>query len=71
MRDELVGLLEGALVEQELDAFARRHLAFLVLPVAALLAPTRLGQPVAPLQFCELLLQVHAADYKEFLISDF
>ena len=36
MGDQFVGLFEGAFVEQELDALARRHLAFLVLPFAAL-----------------------------------
>src|SRR6185369_12393559 len=35
MRDELVGLLEGAFVEQELDALARRHLTFFMLALAA------------------------------------
>ena len=36
MRDELVGLLERPFVEQELDAFPRRHLSFFMLALAAL-----------------------------------
>ena len=35
MSDELVGLLEGALVEQEIDALAGGHLAVFVLAGAA------------------------------------
>ena len=42
MRDELVDFLEGAGVEQELDALARRQLARGVLAAEALLAATEL-----------------------------
>ena len=49
--DELVGLFEGAFVEQELDALARRQLALLVLARAALFAAAGFGQRVAALQF--------------------
>ena len=65
MRDQLVGLFEGAFVEQELDALARRHLALLVLAGAALFASTGIGQRVAALQFGQLLFQVHGRDYKQ------
>ena len=49
MGDQLVGLFESALVEQELDALAGGHLAFFVLPIAALGAATVCGKVVAPL----------------------
>ncbi len=64
MGDELVGLFEGAFVEQELDALARRHLALLVLACAALFAAAGLGESVAALQFGQLLLKIHGRDYK-------
>ena len=65
MGDELVGLFEGAFVEQELDALARRHLALLVLACAAFFASAGFGQRVAALQFGQLLFQVHGRDYKQ------
>ena len=46
MGDELVELLEGAGVEQQLDALARRQLAGLALPAQPLLAAAELGAPV-------------------------
>ncbi len=46
--DELVELLEGALIKQKLDALARRHFAFGVLALAALRPAPRLRRP-APL----------------------
>ena len=49
--DELVGLLEGAVVEQQLDTLARRELACLVLALAAFRAPGFFGQGVAAFQF--------------------
>jgi hypothetical protein len=49
--DQFVGLFEGALVEQELDAFAGRHLALFVLAGAALFAASGFGQGVTALQF--------------------
>ena len=56
MLDEHVELLEGALVEQDLDALARRQLAALVLGRDALLAAAepRLGAP--RLEFVEDVL---------------
>ena len=51
MADQLVGFLEGAFVEQQIDAFARGELAFGVLAGAALVSATRFGGRVAALQF--------------------
>ena len=51
MGDQLVGFLEGAFVEQELDTLAGRHFAFLVFARAALFAAAGFGQGVAALQF--------------------
>ena len=63
MGDQFVGLFEGAFVEQELDALARRHLALLVLARPALFASACFGQRVAALQFGQFLFQIHARDY--------
>ena len=63
MGDELVGLFEGAFIEQELDALARRHLALFVLAFAALGAASGFRKFVAPLQLRQLLLKVHGRDY--------
>ena len=56
MGDELVGLFEGAFVEQELDALAGRHLAGFVLPFAALWPPPSSASRIAAfsvrLSFC-------------------
>ena len=65
MGDQLVGLFEGAFVEQELDALARRHLALLVFARAALCASAGFGEGVAALQFGQLLFQVHGRDYNQ------
>ena len=62
MRDQLVGLLEGAFVEQELDALAGRHFAFFVLALAALLSAAVFGQLIARLQFGEFLFEVHGGE---------
>jgi hypothetical protein len=43
MRDQLVELLEGVLVEQQFDALAGAELAFLVLAGAAFRPSTLLG----------------------------
>ena len=59
VRDQLVGLFEGAFVEQELDALPRRHFAFFVLPLAALRASTLFGKLVAPFQFCKFFFKIH------------
>ncbi len=59
--DQLVGLFERAFIEQELDALARRHLAFFMLLLAALLASALFGQVVALFQFFQLLFEVHGA----------
>ncbi len=63
MGDELVGLLEGAFVEQELDAFAGRHLAQLVLAGAAFFAAAGFRGRVAALQFSQFLFKIHGRDY--------
>ncbi len=63
--DELVGLFEGAFVEEELDALAGGHLALLALRGDAGFASTGLGEGVAALQFGQFLLKVHAGDYKQ------
>ena len=59
MRDQFVGLLEGAFVEQELDALAGRHLAFLVLFFTATLATAIFGELVTLLQFSQFLFKIH------------
>ena len=59
MRDQLVGLFESAVVEQELDTLARRHFAFLVLALAALLASARLGELVTLFQFRSFFFEIH------------
>src|SRR5271157_255186 len=64
MGDELVGLFEGAFVEQELDALACRHLALLVLACATIFATAGVSQRVTALQFGQFLFQVHGRDYK-------
>ena len=64
VRDQLVGLFEGALVEQKLDALARRHLAFFVLALAALRASAFFGKLVALFQFCNFFFEIHGGkDY--------
>ncbi len=65
MGDQLVGLFEGTFVEQEGDALARRHLAFLVLALVTLFSAASFCQAVALLQFFQLLFQSHAGNYKE------
>ena len=65
MGDQLVGLLEGALVEQKLDALARRHFALLMLASAALFASTGFGERVPAFQFSQFLFQIHGRDYKQ------
>ena len=62
--DQLVGLFEGAFVEQEFDALAGRHLALFVFAGAALFAAAGFGQRVATLQFRQFLFQIHGRDYK-------
>ena len=47
MRDQLIGLLESAVIEQELDTLPRRHFTFLVLALAPLLASASFGKLVA------------------------
>ena len=49
--DQLVGFLEGAFIEQQVDAFARGEFAFGVLAGAALVSAARFGRGVAALQF--------------------
>jgi hypothetical protein len=62
--DQLVGLFEGALVEQKLDALPRRHLAFFVLLLAALSSAASFGELVAFFQFFQFLFEVHGGNYK-------
>src|SRR5579863_2629997 len=57
--DELVGLFEGAVVEQELDALAGRHFSFFVLALAALGSAAVFGELVAFLQFSNFLFEIH------------
>ena len=49
--DQLVGFLEGVLVEQQVDAFARGEFAFGVLAGAAFIPTARFSGRVAALQF--------------------
>src|ERR1035441_8737128 len=57
--DELVGLLERALIEQELHALAGRHFAFFMLPLATLGTSAILGELVPLFQFGHFLFEVH------------
>src|SRR5204863_1871341 len=59
MRDQLIGFFKCAFIEQELDAFTRRHLALLVLARAPLRASTLLRQLVATLQFRNFFFEIH------------
>ena len=56
---QLIGFLEGAVIEQELDALAGGHFAFLVLSLAALRSAALFGQAIAFLKLLQLLFQVH------------
>jgi hypothetical protein len=60
MGNQLVGLLEGTLVEQELNALPRRHLAAFVLLLAALGSAAFFGQVVALFELFKLLFEVHS-----------
>jgi hypothetical protein len=51
MADQLVHLFERAFVQQQVDALARRQLAFLMLPLLALLAAAGFGIGVAAAHF--------------------
>ena len=51
MGDEAISLFKCALVQQELNALAGRHLSFFVLALAALGASALLGSLVAPAEF--------------------
>ena len=57
VRDELVDLFEGARVEQQVDALARRQLAGRALPLEALFAASQLGPPF---ELVERALRVHS-----------
>ena len=61
VRDQFVGLFEGAFVQQEFDALARRHFAFFVLALAALGSAAIFGELVALLEFGNFLFEIHAA----------
>ena len=56
VRDELVGLFEGALVQQEVDALPRRKLSGFALPCAPLCAATLFGDGVARGKLCKVAL---------------
>ena len=53
MADQLVGFLERAFVEQQIDALARGELAFLVLAFAAFFAAAGFGIGVAAAQLVQ------------------
>jgi hypothetical protein len=59
VRDQLVGFLERALVEQKFHALAGRHLALFVLPLAPLARRRLLGHLVALFQFGNFLFEFH------------
>ena len=59
MRDELIGLLERPLIEQELDALAGRHLSFFMLALAALGAATVFRELVPLIEFGDFLFEIH------------
>ncbi len=58
VRDELVDFLEGAGVEQQLDALARGELSGVVLPLVSLGAAAQFG---AALQISEGFMRIHSA----------
>ena len=53
MADQLVHLFERAFVEQQIDALARRQLAFRVLPLHPLLAAARFGIGMTAPDLCQ------------------
>ena len=53
VRDQFVQLLERILVKQQLDALARRQLAFFVLALLACVAAALFGSRMPPPQFIE------------------
>ena len=61
VRNQFVGLLERAVVQQELDALPRRHLPFFVLPFAALFAAALFGKAIAFLEFGQFVFVFHGA----------
>ena len=63
VRDELVDLLEGAGIEQQLDALARRQLAGVVMALQALFAAAQLG---AAFEIGEDVLGLHALTACDF-----
>src|SRR5262249_25045846 len=67
--DKSVCLLERAFIKQELDALARRHLAFFMLPFAALLASAFVSELVAAFQLLEFFLKVHGRDYRRTVVG--
>ena len=68
VRDQLVGLFEGAFVEQEFDALPRRHLAFLVLALTPFFASACFGQLVALFQFRDFFFEIHGGkDYSGWM----
>src|SRR5439155_12980817 len=62
MSNQLVSLLERALIEQKLDTLTGVHLAFLMLPLAPQRAAAFFGETVAFLQFLKLLFEVHGGE---------
>ena len=59
VRNQSVGLFECTLIEQELDAFAGRHLSLAVLALPALAPATGLGGGIAALELSEFLFKIH------------
>ena len=59
MSDELVGFFKGAVIKQKLDALPRGHLAFFMLPFAALGSASFFRKAIALLKFCELFIKIH------------
>src|ERR1019366_1991924 len=51
MRDQLVGFLEGAFVEEEFNALAGGHLALFVFAGAALFSASGFGEGVTTFEF--------------------
>src|SRR5262249_7058205 len=67
--DKSVCLLERAFIKQELDALARRHLAFFVLALAAFLASAFVSELVAAFQLLDFFLKVHGRDYRRTVVG--
>ncbi len=66
MRDQLVRLLEGAGIEQQVHSFTRRQLAGVVLLLEAIFTATKLR---APFEILEIFDRVHSVSVRTLSVS--